>query len=113
MIEIGCCGAYCRTCRALAAGACLGCKLGYEAGGRDIEKAKCAIKRCCFGEKKLETCADCPVYRTCPTIQGLYAKNGYKYKKYRQATEFIRANGYPCFKDIAKNWKGAFGKYPE
>ncbi len=112
MKHIGCCGAHCGTCKALADGACKGCKLGYENGGRDVSKAKCAIKRCCFGEKKIETCADCSDYETCPIIQGFYAKNGYKYKKYREATEFIRTNGYERFKAIIKDWKGAYGKYP-
>jgi hypothetical protein len=42
--EIGCCGAYCKTCKAFAQKTCLGCKLGYESGERDISKAKCLWK---------------------------------------------------------------------
>lgn len=65
--EIGCCGAYCKTCmeewqkkKYPNERTCRGCKLGYELGERDLSKAKCEIKVCCFREKKLETCADCP-----------------------------------------------------
>ncbi|OLS14177.1 MAG: hypothetical protein RBG13Loki_2228 [Promethearchaeota archaeon CR_4] len=112
MKYIDCCGAYCRTCKTLTQSACTGCKLGYENGERDVSKAKCAMKRCCFEERKIETCADYPDYKTCPILQGLYSKQGYKYGKYREATEFILANGYERFKEITKNWNGAYGKYP-
>ena len=109
--EIGCCGAYCKTCRAyVTESTCRGCKLGYEGGERDINKAKCVIKLCCFRDRQLETCADCPDYPSCKTIQGLYMKHGYKYGKYKQSIEFIRNNGYPEFLDIANNWKGPYGK---
>lgn len=106
---IGCCGAYCKTCRAL--GFCKGCKLGYGKGERDIRRARCKIKVCCFGERKLETCADCPDYPACGTISGLHGKRGYKYGKYRQAIEFIRKNGYAKFIKMADKWKGAYGKF--
>lgn len=109
--EIGCCGAYCKTCRASASGSlCRGCKLGYEDGGRDINKAKCKIKVCCFRDRELETCADCNDYPDCDIIHGFYEKSGYKYGKYRQAIEFIRGNGYTKFLDIADTWKGPYGK---
>jgi hypothetical protein len=107
--EIGCCGAYCKTCRALKDKSCRGCKLGYENGERDISKARCAMKVCCFGERQLETCADCPDYPSCETIHGFYSKNGYKYGKYRQTTEFIRENGYDKLLAVADRWKGAYG----
>ena len=107
--EIGCCGAYCRTCRALGI-ACRGCKLGYEDGKRDISKSKCKIKICCFRERKFETCADCDEYLSCEIIQGLYNKNGYKYKKYKQSIDFIRENGYAEFTKIADTWRGPYGK---
>ena len=107
---IGCCGAYCRPCRAFTEGFCKGCKLGYETKERDISKAKCSIKVCCIN-KNYETCADCQDYSTCEIIQGFYSKNGYKYKKYRKATEFIRENGYAKFIEIADKWKYAHGKY--
>jgi hypothetical protein len=114
--EIGCCGAYCKTCmqwqkdRYPNERTCLGCKLGYGSGGRDISKAKCKMKVCCIG-KGYNSCADCAEYSSCDTIQGLYAKNGYKYRKYREATEFIRANGYDKFLAIADTWNRAHGKY--
>jgi len=108
--ELGCCGAYCGTCRALKDNVCKGCKLGYENGKRDFSKAKCKIKVCCM-IKGFNSCADCSDYSFCHTIQGLYNKNGYKYKKYQQATEFIRANGYDKFVEIANGWKMQYGKY--
>jgi hypothetical protein len=107
---IGCCGAYCRTCRPFIEGACRGCKLGYAEGKREIRRAKCAMKVCCVGERNLETCADCPDYETCEIIQGFYAKKGYKYKKYRESIEFIRKHGYAKFIEVANRWKGAYGK---
>jgi hypothetical protein len=91
-------------------GTCRGCKLGYDTGARDIKKSRCQYKNCCFKDRKLETCADCPDYTTCKLIQSFYAKNGYKYKKYRQSTEFIRRNGYEEFLKFADKWSGPYGK---
>ena len=108
--EIGCCGAYCRTCREYTDGICRGCKLGYESGGRDINKAKCKMKVCCFKERGLETCADCPDYPSCGVIRGFHDKSGYKYKKYSQSMEFIRKNGYARFIKAADKWNGPYGK---
>jgi hypothetical protein len=107
---IGCCGAYCRTCAALREGACRGCKLGYGEGGRDISRARCPMKVCCFGKKRLETCADCPDYPVCDIIRTFQSKKGYKYRKYRESLEFIRKKGYPAFLGRAGSWKGACGK---
>jgi len=107
---VGCCGAYCKTCKPLIEGFCKGCKLGYGKGGRDISKARCSMKVCCFRERGLETCADCPGYTKCKTIHGFYGKNGFKYGKYRQAIEFIRENGYPKFIRLADKWKGPYGR---
>jgi hypothetical protein len=109
--EIGCCGAYCKTCPELINKRCRGCKLGYETGERDINKARCKIKVCCFKERKFETCADCSDSSSCRIIQEFHSKSGYKYKKYKQAIEFIRENGYEEFIRIADNWKNAYGKY--
>ena len=109
--EIGCCGAYCKTCMASKTGGpCRGCKLGYDTGERDIQKSRCQYKNCCFRDRKLETCADCVDYSTCELIHGFYAKNGYKYQKYHQSVEFIRAKGYPVFLKLADKWKGPYGK---
>jgi hypothetical protein len=90
---------------------CLGCKLGYDNGERDINKARCRIKICCFRDKRLETCADCADYFNCEIIQRFYTKNGYKYGRYRQAADFIKANGYDRFLEIADTWKGPYGKF--
>jgi hypothetical protein len=108
--EIGCCGAYCGTCRAYHE-ACRGCKIGYDNGERDIQKARCRIKVCCV-TRKHPSCADCPEFADCPTLGEFHAKKGYKYGKYRQALEYIRANGYKAFLTVADGWTGACGKYP-
>jgi len=109
--EIGCCGAYCRTCLTSTSGSiCRGCKLGYEDGERDISKSKCRIKICCFMDRQFETCADCDECLSCEIIQGFYNKNGYKYKKYKQSIDFIRENGYAKFTRIADDWTGPYGR---
>ena len=106
---IGCCGACCGACPALKDATCKGCKLGYDNGRRDLKNARCAIKRCCLSERKLNTCADCPDYEGCRTIHEFFAKNGYKYRKYRESMEFIRQQGYPAFIEAARSWKRAYG----
>lgn len=107
---IGCCGAYCKTCQPYVQGFCKGCKLGYDNKKRDISKAKCPMKVCCIRDKKLVSCADCNEYDTCKILQGFYAKKGYKYRKYNQATEYIRKNSYKKFLASAEKWSGAYGK---
>ncbi|MEN6343182.1 MAG: DUF3795 domain-containing protein [Methanospirillum sp.] len=109
--RVGCCGAYCAPCRALRDGACKGCKLGYGPGGRDLRRARCAIKVCCFGERRLETCADCSDYVACATIGEFLAKNGYKYQKYAESLEYIRKNGYEKFLEAAARWNGPYGRF--
>lgn len=109
-LEIGCCGAVCRTCQQFTNKICAGCKIGYKSGDRDLNKAKCKIKICCI-KKDFITCADCDSLESCTTIQDWHGKNGYKYRKYKQAIEYIRKNGYKNFIEIAKNWKGPYGKY--
>lgn len=110
--EIGCCGAYCKTCKVFAQNLCKGCKIGYDSGERDLSKAKCAIKVCCV-RRGLVSCADCEEYASCETLAAFYGHEGYKYKKYRQATEYIRANGYEAFLRCAECWRGAYGAYDE
>ena len=107
---IGCCGAYCGTCQVLKAGTCKGCKLGYLNCERDIEKAKCKMKVCCI-KRRYNTCADCHEIDSCEIINEFHGKNGYKYKKYKQAIEYIKDNGYAEFLRIADRWNGAYGKY--
>lgn len=108
--KIGCCGAYCGSCKSYKENLCLGCKLGYDNGERDISKAKCKIKICCV-QKGFNSCADCDLYNSCNIIQDFYGKNGYKYKKYQEATEYIKVNGYGSFIKITDNWIMQYGKY--
>lgn len=49
------------------------------------------------------------IFPTCVTIQGFFAKNGYKYRKYRESLEFIRLHGYLPFITAARSWKRAYG----
>ena len=85
-------------------------KLGYDDDERDIRAARCAMKRCCLIDKKMETCSDCTEYGDWPIIQGFFAKKGYKYKKYRESLEFIRKYGYKTFLELARSWKGVYGR---
>ena len=106
--EIGCCGAYCRTCKVFSIGQCKGCKLGYGSRERDINKARCKIKLCCFKEHQLQTCMDCDDYHTCELIQSWFQK-GYEYR-YQKSLEFIKEHGYEKFMEIANEWDDAKGK---
>jgi hypothetical protein len=108
--SIGCCGAVCGTCPALAKRACKGCKLGYASGERDITKARCRMKVCCMS-KKMETCADCTDYYECGILKEFFGKNGYKYRKYREALEFIKERGYDEFLENSSKWTMQYGKY--
>ena len=107
---IGCCGAYCGTCQVLKQNMCKGCKLGYQNDERDITKAKCKIKICCINNN-YSTCADCSKYNSCEIIQNFHNKNGYKYKKYKEAINFIIKNGYEKFLKITNKWTMQYGKY--
>jgi hypothetical protein len=109
---IGCCGAYCKTCPPFIDATCKGCKLGYGPEERDIDRSRCKIKACCFRDKKLETCADCRQYNCCAIIRAFYDKNGFKYNKYMQSADYIRANGYAQFLKAAGKWKCAYGRLP-
>ena len=83
---IGCCSAYCKTCKSFVKGLCKGCKLGYDEGERDINKTKFKIKLGCFKKNKLENCADYQDYPTCTIIQNFYNKKPLEYKQYKQST---------------------------
>jgi hypothetical protein len=111
-IHIGCCGAFCGTCPALRDGACRGCKLGYGPGERDIDRAKCRIKLCCFRDRGFQTCVDCPDFASCGIIRGWLEKKAWKYRKYRESLEFIRDFGYAAFLAEAETWKGPYGRLP-
>lgn len=108
---IGCCGAYCKTCKPYIEGFCKGCKIGFDTGERDINKAKCKIKLCCFKDRMLDTCADCADLKTCQILNSWYDNKGAKYKKYREAIYFIKDHGYSEFASVAENWKNAYGKF--
>ena len=111
--EIGCCGAYCGTCAELKEGRCPGCRLGYDTGERDLSKARCKMKVCCIEKLGLaHTCADCLSLPTCATLQTFYAKNGYKYRKYKESIEYIRVNGYEAFLEAAEKWNRPYGRLP-
>jgi len=113
--EIGCCGAFCKPCMSWQKKkypdkkVCSGCKLGFESGERDISKAKCKMKVCCFVERKLETCADCPNY-PCEILDAFWSRNGWKYKQYKKQLEFIKQYGYEKYLLSADKWKRATGK---
>ncbi len=110
-LEIGCCGAYCRTCREFAGktpeGRCKGCKIGYDTGERDIARAKCKIKLCCFRDKGYSTCADCSEFDGCGIVETFYGKGR---KRYQKSIRFIRENGYKEFLDAAKDWRDSCGR---
>lgn len=108
--ELGCCGAYCKTCKVYRQKLCAGCKIGYADKTRDLSKAKCKIKVCCI-TKEYGSCADCADYITCEVIQAFHNHAGYKYGKYKQAVAYIKDNGYDAFFKIADSWDNACGKY--
>ena len=108
--EIGCCGAYCKTCKVYKANLCKGCKIGYTDDSRDITRAKCKIKICCI-KREYNSCAECNEYESCSILQDFFSKNGYKYKKYKEAIDYIVKYGYDEFLMIADKWKMQYGKY--
>lgn len=109
--KISCCGAYCGTCREFEK-TCKGCKPGYLGGPRDLNRARCKMKKFCLTKGHI-TCADCEEYDRCEVMQSFLNHPGYKYGKYKQALECIRSHDYAAFMKAAKNWKNAYGKYSE
>ena len=75
-----------------------------------MAKAKCKIKVCCFGAKKLGTCAECPEYDGCDVLAAFHGKNGIEYRKYRESLEFVRTHGYQEFVKRGKDWARACGR---
>lgn len=112
ILEIGCCSAYCKTCiqhqreKYPDEPSCHRCKLGYNTGARNIDRAKCKIKICCFKEKRLQTCADCSNY-PCKILELFFSKG---LTKYRKQLDFLRNHGYQKFLNNADQWKGPSGK---
>ncbi len=112
ILEIGCCGAYCKSCiqyqRAKYPNekSCRGCKIGYETGSRNIDRTKCKVKVCCFKEKRLQTCADCSDY-PCNILEVFFGKGR---AKYRKQLDYIKNHGYREFLKNADRWRGPSGK---
>lgn len=84
--------------------------MGYEDGQRDIDRARCKIKVCCYARHGWETCAECPQSDHCEVLQALHNKKWKEYEGYRQSLEFIRENGYNAFARVAKDWKRGYGE---
>lgn len=108
--EVECCGAYYRTCKVIKEGFCQSCNIGYDTGIKDISETKCKMKICCI-KTGYKSCMDCSVYDSYDIIQGFFVKNGYNHKKYKEALEYIRINGYEKFISITDGWKMQYGKY--
>ena len=53
-----------------------------------------------------------PEAEACGILGEFHGRNGEKYRKYRQAIQYIRRFGYPAFFAVADGWKDAKGKYP-
>ena len=85
---------------------------GILDGSRDLSRAKCRMKKCCLTKGRI-TCADYEEYDRCESIQSFLDHPGYKYGKYKQALEYIRAHGHAAFLSAAEHRTGAYGRYPE
>ncbi len=109
-IYVACCGAYCRTCKPFVEGHCKGCKVGYNLDNRDISRAKCKIKLCCFRDNKFDSCAECSKFSNCEIFFGRFKIGTRDNKKYQEALAFIKKNGYSKFIKLADKWKGPCGK---
>jgi hypothetical protein len=69
------------------------------------------MKVCCIGKLGGHcSCAECAEFKRCAILQDFYGKNGYKYKKYQESAEFIRAHGRAAFVQIAEKWNGPYGR---
>lgn len=108
-IYIGCCGAYCKTCKAFVNGSCKGCKIGYESGDRDLSKAKCKIKICCLN-KNFESCADCKQFSDCDIFNTRFKIGTSDNRKCQESLNFIKNEGYDKFLLKVKKWKNHVGK---
>ena len=107
---ISCCGFYCKTCKEFTAGLCKGCKIGYDKGVRDISKAKCKIKICCFKEKNLTSCAECKEFPDCTIISNRFKVGTYQNRKCLEALHFIKDNGTSNYIKSANSWKSHYGR---
>lgn len=107
---IACCGCYCKTCKEFINHNCRGCIIGYSNKERDINRAKCKIKICCYKEKKLSTCAECIDFANCTIISEKFKPGSYDNKKCMEVLEYIKNNGKKKFMGKANEWKGPWGK---
>ena len=107
---ISCCGFYCKTCKVYKTSYCKGCKLGYETNKRDINKAKCNIKLCCYKDKQLITCAECKNFEDCEVVKARFKPGTYENKKCIEQLNFIKKNGCASFIEIANSWKNHYGR---
>jgi len=67
------------------------------------------MKVCCI-ERGLVACGECPELDSCSTMAAFFNHASYKYRKYREATEFIRRHGWAEFVKQAGTWTGAYGR---
>lgn len=108
--EIGCCGAYCRTCRSYVRQVCRGCKVGYSTGERSLARARCRVKVCCLAERRHHTCADCPDFASCADLGRFHGQPKPAYPRYRATLDYIRQHGYERFLQAAAGWRAAHGQ---
>ncbi len=76
----------------------------------DLSRARYKTRLCCL-DRGAATRADCDEFVSCEVLQSCLAKRGYRYRKYREALGFIRANGYDEFVRLADGWKAPYGRY--
>ena len=78
-----------------------------------MEEIGCYGAYCGTCREYLKTCKGCEEYDRCESIQSFLNHPGYKYGKYKQALEYIRAHGHAAFLNAAEHWTSAYGKYPK
>ena len=55
------CGVYCGACPSFGK-SCFGCSSQTDAGSRRRSREGCAVRSCCYREKGLRHCGDCPEF---------------------------------------------------
>jgi putative transcriptional regulator len=80
-------------------------------GKRDLGKAKCRIKVCCFRERGLETCADCCGF-PCEILGEFWSRKGWRTNSTQNSSSSSGNTGTRRFwrkqttgKDYAESWK--------
>ena len=69
------------------------------------------MKKCCLTRGNI-TCGDCEEYDRCEIIQSFLNHPGYKYGKYKQALEYIRAHGHAAFLNVAETGHALMASTP-